>query len=173
MSPAELAHLYDAHAAALVGHLRGILHSDADVRDVLQELFLKLATRPGLLDGVRDQRAFLLRMIHRAAIDHCRRQAARGKAHLQGSDASDEPTATFFAPSDDPDEAAFRTGLAAALAELPEEQRAVVQLKLWEQQTFQQIAALLEIPANTAASRYRYGLDKLRARLRPLYNEIR
>ena len=35
------------------------------------------------------------------------------------------------------------------------------------------IAETLEIPTNTAASRYRYGIDKLRERLRPLYDEIK
>jgi len=39
--------------------------------------------------------------------------------------------------------------------------------------TFEQIAAALEVSPNTAASRYRYALDKMRARLRPLYEEIR
>ena len=38
--------------------------------------------------------------------------------------------------------------------------------------TFDKIAELLDIPLNTAASRYRYGRDKLRERLRPLYDEI-
>jgi len=56
---------------------------------------------------------------------------------------------------------------------LPEDQRAVVHLKLWENLTFEQIATTLEISPNTAASRYRYGLDKLRALLRPLYDEIK
>ena len=60
-----------------------------------------------------------------------------------------------------------------ALDELPAEQRIVLQLKLWEGLTFEQIADALDIPANTAASRYRYGLDKLRERLRPLYEEIK
>ena len=41
------------------------------------------------------------------------------------------------------------------------------------QDVFEEIAATLEIPLNTAASRYRYGLDKLRTRLRPLYDEIK
>jgi RNA polymerase sigma-70 factor (ECF subfamily) len=67
----------------------------------------------------------------------------------------------------------FRERLTGALGELPVEQRAVVHLKLWEGLTFEAIAGLLEIPLNTAASRYRYGLDKLRERLRPLYEEIR
>jgi len=59
------------------------------------------------------------------------------------------------------------------MGELPPEQRAVTHLKLWEKLTFEQIAETLDIPANTAASRYRYALDKLRERLRPLYDEIR
>jgi RNA polymerase sigma-70 factor (ECF subfamily) len=45
-------------------------------------------------------------------------------------------------------------------------------LKLWERQTFEQIAATLDISPNTAASRYRYALDKLRERLRPIYEEL-
>jgi RNA polymerase sigma-70 factor (ECF subfamily) len=59
------------------------------------------------------------------------------------------------------------------LGELVPEQRAVVHLKLWERLTFEQIAELVGVPPNTAASRYRYGLDKLRERLRSLYDEIR
>ena len=39
--------------------------------------------------------------------------------------------------------------------------------------TFEQIAETLGLPPNTAASRYRYGIDKLRERLRPLYEEIK
>ena len=39
--------------------------------------------------------------------------------------------------------------------------------------TFEAIAEALHIPPNTAASRYRYGLDKLREQLRPLYDEIK
>ena len=79
----------------------------------------------------------------------------------------------LFASVPNPDEQSFHHALAEALGELPEEQRAIVHLKLWEDLTFQAIAELLDIPRNTAASRYRYGLDKLRVRLRPLYDEIK
>ena len=60
-----------------------------------------------------------------------------------------------------------------ALLDLPPDQRAVVSLKLWHGLTFQDIADALDISLNTAASRYRYALDKLRERLRPIYEEIR
>jgi len=132
-------------------------------------LFVKLAKRPELLEGVRDERAFLLQLAHNLAIDLIRRRGAREKHYEQLAG----ETGPIFAPASEPDESAFREALSAALGELPAEQRAVVHLKLWEGLTFEQIAELLGIPLNTAASRYRYGLDKLRERLRPLYDEIR
>jgi len=57
------------------------------------------------------------------------------------------------------------------LSLLPLEQRGVVYLKIWERLTFKEIASVLHIPTNTAASRYRYALDKLRSVLRPLHGE--
>jgi RNA polymerase sigma-70 factor (ECF subfamily) len=47
-----------------------------------------------------------------------------------------------------------------------------VHLKLWEGLTFEAAAAILGVSINTAASRYRYALDKLRTRLRPLEKEL-
>src|SRR5262249_10519497 len=110
-----------------------------------------------------------IRLVHNATIDLMRRRGARQKYHDQLA----EETPAVFVSSDNPDEAAFRESLSKALAELPADQRAVVHLKLWEHLTFEQIAEALDIPPNTAASRYRYGLDKLRERLRPLYEEIK
>jgi len=57
--------------------------------------------------------------------------------------------------------------LEAALRQLPVEQREVVVLRVWGQLTFQEIAVAQEVPSNTVASRYRYGLAKLRDILKP------
>jgi RNA polymerase sigma-70 factor (ECF subfamily) len=165
----DFARLYDDHAQALFAFLLNLTRNEADTRDLLQELFVKLARRPDLLHDVREERGFLIRLAHNLAIDFIRRRGTREKNHEQLAAEMPNP----FAPSTDPDEQAFREALAKALAELPSEQRAVVHLKLWERWTFEQIAAALEIPPNTAASRYRYGLDKLRDLLRPLYEEIK
>lgn len=167
----ELARWYDEHAQALFAFLLNFTRDADDTRDVLQEVFIKLARHPKLLCDARDERAFLIRLAHNAAIDLMRRRGTRGKHHEQFG--VETETLSPFAPADDPDEQTFRAGLASALAELPPEQRAVVHLKLWEGLTFEQIAETLGIPLNTAASRYRYGLDKLRERLRPLYEEMR
>jgi RNA polymerase sigma-70 factor (ECF subfamily) len=165
----DLAALYDAHAGPVYAFALNITRSEADARDVLQEVFIRLARQPEAAASLRDPRAFLLRLAHHQVVDSARRRSSRDRRH----DAFQTETLGVFAPSDDPDEATFRAELAEALGELPEDQRAVVHLKLWERLTFEQIADLLGLSPNTAASRYRYGLDKLRTRLRPLYDEIR
>jgi RNA polymerase sigma-70 factor (ECF subfamily) len=164
----ELARLYDVHADALFAYALNLTRSDSDSRDLLQELFRRLAERPPP-HGLNDERGWLLRLVHNLAIDAIRRRDSRERTR----DRFAAEPARIFAPASDPDESAFRTGLAEALGELPPEQRAIVHLKLWEGLTFERISELLDIPPNTAASRYRYGLDKLRTRLRPIYDEIR
>src|SRR5262245_976269 len=168
-APLDLERLYDDHAQSLFAYLLNLTRNEADTHDVLQELFLKLANRPESLNGVRDERAFFLRLAHNLAIDLMRRRATREKNYATLASES----AVLFAPTSESDEQAFHERLSAALAELPPDQRAVVHLKLWEGLTFDAIAEALEIPPNTAASRYRYGIDKLRERLRPLYEEIK
>jgi len=165
----DIAQLYDAHAAALFAFLLNLTRDEADTRDLLQEIFVKLAREPARLAGVRVERAFLVQLAHNAAIDLLRRRGTRERTKENYAAEMISP----FAPATEPDEEMFRQALAAALAALPTEQRAVVHLKLWGDLTFAEIAAALEIPPNTAASRYRYGLDKLRDQLRPLYVEIK
>ena len=164
----DIARLYDEHAQALFAFLLNLTRDEADTRDLLQEIFVKLAREPKLLDGVREERAFLIWLAHNAAIDLMRRRGTRERTKENFAE-----IISPFAAAVDPDEEIFRNELSAALAELPPEQRAVTHLKLWGGLTFEEIAAALEIPPNTAASRYRYALDKLRERLRPLYEEIK
>ena len=170
MPPADnLERLYDAHASALFAFLLSLARNEPDTRDLMQEVFVKLARQPDLLAGVRDERAFLLRLAHNLAIDQMRRRRTREKNYARlGLESS-----RHFAASDDPDEEAFRTAVSAALDDLPADQRAVMHLKLRAGLTFEEIAATLATSPNTAASRYRYGLDKLQRRLRPLYDEIK
>jgi len=162
--PLDLARLYDDHAPALFAFLLNVTRNEAETRDVMQELFARLAARPERFDGVRDERGFLLRLAHNLAIDQTRRRIAQANAIER---AALEPI-ELFAHAPDPDAKAFQQTVASAMAELPEDQRAVVHLKIWEDLTFAEIAETLGISANTAASRYRYALDKLEGLLRPL-----
>ena len=166
--PGEIERLYDEHAQSLFAFLLNFTRDEHDTRDLLQEIFMKIAREPHLLENVHNERAYLIRLARNAAVDFIRRRDTRERAR---DDAAVEQ-ASIFAPSSYPDEEIFRKELSLALAHLPEEQGTVAYLKLWEGLTFEEIAEILEISPNTAASRYRYALDKLRERLRPLYKEI-
>ena len=167
-SGADLESLYDAHAGAVFAFVYNLTRNLADTQDVLQDLFQKLARQGLPAQTLNHPRAYLLKLAHHLMIDQARSRQRRDLRH----EALAEAVPSLFAPSADPDEAAFRTALDVALRELPESQRVVVHLKLWEEMTFEGIADVLGIPPNTAASRYRYGLEKLRAELEPLYKEI-
>jgi RNA polymerase sigma-70 factor (ECF subfamily) len=166
MNDDELEAVYDAHAPGLFHYLATITKTETDARDLLQELFIRLARGAG--DGAKNQKAFLYRMAHNLAIDWLRRQRARqdSEARLQKEHAPSEQSAV------DPDTALLARGFDEAMKTLPDEQRTVAQLKLWDGLTFEEIAEAQGIPLNTAASRYRYALEKLRSLLRPLYNEL-
>jgi RNA polymerase sigma-70 factor (ECF subfamily) len=164
----EIERLYDEHAPSLFAFLLNFARDENDTRDLLQELFVKIAREPALLKNVENERAYLIRLAHNSAVDLIRRRDSRERTKENFT----AERLSLFAPANDPDVKLFREELAEALGELPADQRAVVHLKLWEGLTFDEIAGVLEISPNTAASRYRYGLDKLRERLRPLYREI-
>jgi RNA polymerase sigma-70 factor (ECF subfamily) len=65
-----------------------------------------------------------------------------------------------------PSESPYEREAMHAMTELPQDQREVIVLKIWHEYTFEQIGELLEISPNTAAGRYRYGLQKLRNSLK-------
>jgi len=162
--PPDLGRLYDEHAPALFAFLLNLTRSETETRDVMQEVFARLAERPERFDGVKNERGFLLRLAHNLAIDETRRRMAFANAVER---AALEPS-ELFASEPDLDTQAFQQAVASAMGDLPPDQRAVVHLKIWEELTFAEIAGTLGIPANTAASRYRYALDKLEGLLRPL-----
>lgn len=168
MTRRELEGLYDRHAEAVFRYACALSGNLSDARDLLQDVMIKLAGGSGGWDDVRDERAWLLSITRHLAIDQFRRNEARRRYH----ELSAEGRGALFVQSEDPDVAAFRQGLEEAMLELPEDQRTVVYLKLWEGMTFDEIARVCGVLPNTAASRYRYGLDKLRGALRPLYQEL-
>ncbi|MDB6077886.1 MAG: sigW 4 [Akkermansiaceae bacterium] len=168
----DLGRIHDDHATAMFHHGMALLRDQTAVRDVLQDVFLKLAQGRVRLDDPAAERAYLLRMVHHASLDRLRRMKVRQTHAARQTEDRGGGDAEMFQRCPDPDREAFRLQMESALAQLPEEQRIVVVLKLWEEHTFEQIAAICGIPANTAASRYRYALDKLRALLRPVYEDL-
>jgi RNA polymerase sigma-70 factor (ECF subfamily) len=144
--------LYDAKAAELIlyGRALGLSHGEAE--DVLQETFVAL-TRLVLPPAKPEQ--YCVRCFRNRVLNHRRslwRRLTREWESLRWFEQSARET---------PAERAAMN----ALAELPVEQREVIVLKIWHGCTFEEIGGLLEISPNTAAGRYRYGLQKIRIKL--------
>jgi len=145
--------LYEAKAAELIlyGRALGLSHNESE--DVLQETFVALLHRA---QPPTQPEHYCVRSFRNRALN-CRRNLWRRVARELES-------RRWFERS--PDETPYERTAMRCLAELPVEQREVIVLKIWHEYTFEQIGELLEISPNTAAGRYRYGLQKLKACLK-------
>ena len=149
--------LYDRLGLRLVNTARTMLASTAEAEDVVHDLFVELARMRHRLAAVNDLDGYLFTMLrHAVGRRHRRRALASRSLDRLGRERSLEGGFTT-PPPELHDEA-----LAAAVAALPAAQREVVALKIDGGLTFAEIAAVIGTSANTAASRYRYALDRLR-----------
>jgi RNA polymerase sigma-70 factor, ECF subfamily len=149
-SPAWCERLYDAKAAGLIlyGRALGLSHGEAE--DVLQETFVALLR---LSQSPAEPERYCIRSFRNLALNYRRSLWRRLTRELESR--------RWFERN--PDESAEERAAMAGLAQLPPPQREVIVLKIWNRFTFEEIGELLDISPNTAAGRYRYGLEKLRA----------
>lgn len=145
--------VYEAKAAGLVlyGRALGLSHGEAE--DVLQETFLALMRKPAPPEKPEH---YCIRSFRNRALNYKRGLWRRLARELESR--------RWFERS--PSETLQERAAMRCLANLPAEQREVIVLKIWHQYTFEEIGQLLELSPNTAAGRYRYGLQKLRGLLK-------
>jgi RNA polymerase sigma-70 factor (ECF subfamily) len=150
--------LYEQHGRVLLAYAVSLVPDRAASEDVLHQVFVKLLQGNVFING--SPARYLYRAIRNAAFNY-RRDHSR-EVELEAD------CRWLESP---PGLEAVGLALESALQELPDEQREIIVLRVWGQMTFEEAAAALEISPNTAASRYRYGLAKLRERLQPLPKE--
>jgi RNA polymerase sigma-70 factor (ECF subfamily) len=159
--PAALDLLYDTLGARLYHYALGILRSPQSAEDVVQDLFLDLVDRRGKVGKARNMTAYVFAMLRHRALKLLRRERRVPDAPCDVS----ELLASMPAPSGDGAGDMVRHAM-AELGRLPLKQREVIWLKIFERMTFADVSHHLGISLNTAGSRYRYGMDKLRRSLR-------
>ena len=148
--------LYDRFAARLYRVALAMLGRTEDAEDTVQEVFMAVVrSRQGLAE-VRDLEAYLFTALHRAA---ARCAARRSRQPVASGAVADQVLAREDRPG-----LSHPHGrrLEQALRALPPEQREVIALRIDGELTFRQIAQVKGVSIHTAASRYRYALDKLR-----------
>jgi RNA polymerase sigma-70 factor (ECF subfamily) len=147
---AEIEVLYRQHGAALLLFASALSGDRGRAQDALQQVFLK-AIENGSLSQAINKKAYLFA---------CVRNAVLNDAKLQQRNMPLEIDSAWFSPPDR--DYAAEQNLRRALGDLPEDQREVIVLHVWGDLTFSEIGDLLGVSLNTAASRYRYALAKLR-----------
>jgi len=170
--PAACELLWARYASDLFAFLQAALSSKQDAEDVLQTVFVQIVRKRQHLAAARCLDAYVYQMARNEATSFLRRR--RRKRRLEGNaqrDVSRGETPSDAPPwlvAAEPDDRSHETAevLQAALTRLPPLQREIVVLKTYQDKTFREIAEMLEVSLNTVASRYRYGLEKLRALLK-------
>ncbi len=161
---------FDRHGSRLLLFARQQTRSEADAQDCLQDAILRL-WKCGLVqtneDGTEEPSlAGAFTQIRRAAIDQARKNIRQANREQRAIDfGEDQPLCTQFESKLEDEERA--QAIEVAMQKLPDYYREVLVLKIWGELTFEQIAETLDIPMNTAASRYRYALQQLRRTLTP------
>ncbi len=144
--------VYEAHAAGLLLYGRALGLSHAEAEDMIQETFLsvlKLEAPPS------NAHHYIVRAFRNRSLNARRGLFRRLAREL-------ESRSWFESHSD---QSPRELEAMETLANLPPDQKEVIVLKVWHRLTFEEIGELLDVSPNTAAGRYRYGLQKLRDQL--------
>jgi RNA polymerase sigma-70 factor (ECF subfamily) len=152
--------LYRRHNDALYRYLLRLTQNRSAAEDVFQEAWGKIIKAKDNYRRTAKFTTFLYRVAHNCFIDHVR----RNKRHAMTVDV--EPD-TQPDPADSPEmeteRSLARQRLDVALRELPDEQRDVFLLREEAGLSLDQIAAITDCNRETAKSRLRYAVNKLRA----------
>lgn len=160
----------ELHGPKLLLFARQQTRSHEDAEDILQDAIVKLVEKVSSGDFVGGQEAwqpYLYTTIRRLAIDLSRRDDRRKRREdtvgAETGEIQQEEFHPWFESESSDDET--RAQLEAKLKDLPEKFAEVILMKIWGERTFAEIGEILGISQNTAASRYRYGLEALKKSL--------
>jgi RNA polymerase sigma-70 factor (ECF subfamily) len=159
--------LYARHRAALYRYLVRQARDTEIANDLFQEVWSRVIIIRARYEPRAKFRTFLFTLAHNCFIDHCRRSKSRPAGLvLEDADAAD------LLPADDarrPDAELERADTSrryrAALATLPPEQRDVYLLHEESDLSLEEIANVTGVGTETAKSRLRYAVGKLKAAL--------
>lgn len=156
--------LYQRHRRPLFGFLqRGIGHN-ARAEECFQEVWSRIIKSRHRYQPDARFSTWMYQIAHNLMIDQFRRQ----RPELSDSDSAEAvEREADAAPGPDGllSEFQLRRRVQLALAELPEDQRIAVRLRIEQEFSLEQIADITGVGRETVKSRLRYAIDKLRARL--------
>jgi len=141
-----------------------VLQDVGRAEEVTQDIFIKLWQKGHQFNPARGRfSSWLLSITRFAAIDRLRSDGRRPvAAELPVGEGDDQPTLEQMLPPTD--HASWERGqhLRLLLAQLPPDQRQIIELAYFAGLTHSELAEYLGLPLGTVKSRLRLGLEKLR-----------
>lgn len=161
--------LYGRHRTALYNYLVRHTRDREAANDLFQEVWAKVIASRERYEARAKFRTFLFHIAHNCFIDHCRRSGTRLDRSADGSERDDALAEAAAPAADRPEERASHAETLAryraALAGLPAEQRDAFLLYEESGLSLAEIASISGVGVETAKSRLRYALAKLRRAL--------
>ena len=132
----------------------------ADAQDVYQNAIIKVLKSSRQKDkGKIPPLSFFFTSIRHSAIDFYRQHQRRKHREVLFVENEEQSEGWFVKDIETREE---HNRIEHLIQTLPQDQQEVVLLRIWGEQSFKMIGKILDIPQNTAASRYRYALSQLR-----------
>jgi RNA polymerase sigma-70 factor, ECF subfamily len=160
--------LYERHKGPLYRYLQRMCGRREVADDLFQEVWSKVIASRGRYEARAQFNTFLFRIAHNCAVDHFRRSGRPYEGAAQ--DIDDVAEQIGGAEHERPDaalaEAQVRSDFRRALEQLPPEQRDVFVLYEESGLTLEEIGRISGVAMETAKSRLRYAVGKLRAALK-------
>jgi len=145
------------HQRGLWRLARRYVRNDADASDVTQQAFVRAFRALDRFRGEASVRSWLYRIGINLALNHVRDRAREQPAEIE----PEQLTVAAAAPG--AMMSAERAGLLrAAVATLPPKQRLVLELRVFDDLPFREVAALAECTENAAKVSFHYAVKKLR-----------
>lgn len=146
----QVGQLYREHAPALLRYIRCGFADATSAEDLLHETFVRAMRRPDLLADAVSPRAWLFAIARNVAVSWLRRRRA-SVALPEG----------IAAPANEPLDPSLQR-MRRAIAALPPLQREALELRLREQLSYEEIAAVQGVPVGTVGSRLHHAVRRLR-----------
>jgi RNA polymerase sigma-70 factor (ECF subfamily) len=160
-----LSRLYDGTSSVIYGLALRILRNREDAEEVVLDAYSRAWRQAANFDPQRGgAMTWLVMMARSIAIDRLRSSAGRA-ARTEPLDGPRQEAS----PEADPESSAFfsqqRDRVRSALAQLPLEQRQVIELAFFGGLSHSELATQLDLPLGTVKTRVRLGLGRLRTLL--------
>ena len=153
------------NAGRLLAYARQRCESQQEAEDVLQDALIKLWHYQEERGHVPPDLPLAFSILRYMGLDHGRKKGRiekRNQKIIQFQSNDEHWLDPSLEDSEDAQE------LRTAVNELAPKLREILSLKVWSGLTFAEVAQVLDISPNTAASRYRYALEQLQKKLKHL-----